>query len=504
MSIRSFRGFGKVFSCLKSRRAALNYGKSSKQVTLTVLVLLLTFSIVLAVPDTSTTKTHTQLSFSSKTADSKGELLWDKTFGGTSWDEGYCVAQTSDGGYIIAGETYSFGAGVYDVWLIKTDENGNEEWNQTYGGTNYDRGYCVRQTSDGGYILTGNTYSFGIGGSSNVWLIKTDENGEEEWNQTYGGGGIDFGRCVEQTTDGGYIIAGDKGFFWNPSDTDVWLIKTDANGNLDWNQTFGGKSIDSGRYVEQTLDGGYIITGNIYSHSTDSMDVCLIKTDANGDELWNKLYGGTGNDWGRCVKQTADGGYIITGNIQSHENPSVNDVWLIKTDASGDEEWNQTYGGTDQDYGQYIAQTSDDGYIITGSTESYGNPGVNDVWLIKTDANGEEEWNQTYGGTRNDKGNSVLQTSDGGYIIVGYTYSFGAGWSDVWLIKDSRFKNLEDTKDNDDKNILSNNNVTIIAIIGVSVTISALFGKYLSRKIKHRNEKPKENGEWEGVFFKYK
>jgi len=487
----------------KIKRAVLNYGKSSKRVTLPVLVLLLTFSIVLAVSDTNTTTT-TQLSFSSKTADSKSELLWDKTFGGTSWDEGYCVEQTSDGGYIIAGETYSFGSGLYDVWLIKTDENGDEEWNRTYGGTNYDRGYFVRQTSEGGYILTGNTYSFGNGGSSNVWLIKTDENGDEEWNQTYDGGGIDYGRCVKQTTDGGYIITGDKGFFWNPSDTDVWLIKTNANGNLDWEQTFGGKSVDSGRCVEQTLDEGYLITGNIYSYTTNSMDLCLIKTDENGDELWNKLYGGIDQDYGRCVIQTSDGGYIITGNTKSFGNPSVSDVWLIKTDERGDEVWNETYGGTDQDYGQCVLQTSDGGYIITGSTESYKNLGVSDVWLIKTDENGGGVWNETYGGTRNDNGNSVVQTSDGGYIIVGYTYSFGAGWSDVWLIKDSRFKNLEDTRDNDDKNILSNKNVAIFTAIGVSITISALFGKSLSRKITQRNEKHKEKGEWEGVFFKYK
>jgi len=419
----------------------LNRGKKAKQIILTGILLLFTVSIVLAVPSTITKKpktatppnllTQTTIMVEGRNSNSnEGATEWNQTYGGTDFDEGYSVAQTSDGGYIITGFTGSFGAGQEDVWLIKTDENGIEEWNQTYGRADPDGGFCVKQTSpDGGYIIAGATDSFG--GGSEVWLIKTDENGIEEWNRTYGGAGADWGFCVKQTSpDGGYIITGWTYSFGGGSE--VWLVKTNASGAEEWNQTYGRAGIDRGRCVVQTTDGGYIITGSTTSFG-DGDEVWLIKTYPDGAEEWNRTYGGAGADYAYCVRQTSDGGYIITGDTGSFGDPD-GDVWLIKTDASGAEEWNQTYGGTDVDMGFFVVQTSDGGYIITGGTTSFGDI-EGDVWLIKTDASGNEKWNQTYGATDEDWGYCVEQTSDGGYIIAGGTNSFDGRGYDFWLVK---------------------------------------------------------------------
>jgi len=422
----------------------LNRGKKAKQIILTGILLLFTVSIILAVPPTITKKTTTTTNPLNPTTQTttmvegrnsngdEGATEWNQTFGRTGEDEGYCVEQTSDGGYIITGSiTDSFGAGGFNVWLIKTYPNGTEEWNQTYGGTDYDMGYSVEQTSDGGYIITGFTDSFGAGGF-NVWLIKTYPNGTEEWNQTYGGTDLDEGLCVEQTIpDGGYIITGStNSFSVGGGDDDVWLIKTYPNGTEEWNQTYGRTDDEKGKGVEQTSDGGYIITGWTRSFG-DGDEVWLIKTYPNGTEEWNQTYGRTGNEWGYCVEQTTpDGGYIISGWTNSFGDGS--EVWLIKTNANGDTIWNQTYGGTGSEDGRCVEQTADGGYIITGGTTSFGDP---DVWLLKTDANGNEVWNQTYGRADQDWAWCVEQTSDGGYIITGYTESYGAGDIDVWLIK---------------------------------------------------------------------
>jgi hypothetical protein len=361
-------------------------------------------------------------------------VTFNRTFGGTSFDDGFFGQQTSDGGYIITGKTWSYDTHDFDVWLIKTDYAGITLWDRTFGGNRDELGNCVQQTTDGGYIITGRT---GIG-VSDVWLIKIDSTGNEVWNRTFGGTGYNCGYSVQQSTDGGYIIIGET---WSV-DTgygDVWLIKTDSNGNMMWNRTYGGTSTDSGWCVQQTSDGGYIVTGFTYSFGAGSYDVWLIKTDNYGNMMWNRTFGGRLSDRGNCVQQTTDDGYIITGGTSF--GAGRGDVWLIKTDSTGNEVWNRTFGGVEYDVGNCVQQTTDGGYIITVNTFSLG-AGEYDIWLIKTDSSGNLVWDRTFGGTEFDEGYCVQQTSDGGYIITGLTESFGAGVSDFWLIKTDKNGNL--------------------------------------------------------------
>ncbi len=358
------------------------------------------------------------------------QVRFQRTYNRVYDDYGYSVAQTADGGYIITGNTGT-GGGDTDVWLIKTDASGNTMWTRTYGGPDADKGQSVAQTPDGGYIIAGETESFGPGGCC-VWLIKTDASGDTMWTRTYGGGDWDEGSSVALTADGGYIITGTTRSF-GPGWFDVYLIKTDASGDTMWTRAYGGPDADKGQSVAQTADGGYVIAGYTECFGAGGYDAWLIKTDASGDTIWTHTYGEMCHDFGYSVALTADSGYVVAGHTQTSGQGRVG-FWLIKTDASGDTIWTRTYGGPDDEGAQSVAQTADGGYVIAGYTWSFG-AGDRDVWVVKTDASGDTVWTRTYGGTDGDYGRSVAQTADGGYVITGNTASFGAGGIDVYLIK---------------------------------------------------------------------
>ncbi len=345
-------------------------------------------------------------------------LMWNKIIGGTA----YFVQQTSDGGYILAGSLYNPSEYNTDAMLMKTDAHGNEVWVKTFGGDGYDCAYSVQQTSDGGYIVAGYTNSFGAG-NYDAWLIKTDENGNDVWDNTLGGTNFDMAYSVQQTSDGGYILAGKTVIIDASLQQDLaWLIKTDENGNVSWDNTFGGSSYDVAQSALQTSDGGYILAGKTYYSSETGNYAWLIKTDADGNEIWDNTFDGSGTGWAYSLQQTSDGGYILAGWTTPLGNDASyyhEDAMLIKTDENGNEVWDNSFGGGGYDRSYSVQQTSDGGYILAGFTKSLGD-GFSYAWLIKTDENGNDIWDRTFGRSNNvDCAYSVQQTSDGGYILAG-------------------------------------------------------------------------------------
>jgi len=346
-------------------------------------------------------------------------VQFEKTFGGVGYDGGYSVKQTLDGGYIIGGLTWSSGSGTRDAYLIKTDANGNALWTKSFAPDKKAMFWSVIQTLDGNYICAGSLTD--IGGPNRAWLVKVDPNGNQLWSKTYGGS---WAISVQQTADGGYILAGAGGI-------GIYLAKTDADGNMIWQNSYDAARYEDGRFVQQTSDGGYIATGVAYGGGS----VVLLKTDPSGNQDWLK-FSRTGG--GEFVCQLPTGEYITSSWTDSkYWGPLGHgglDFNLSKYNSSGDYIWNKAYGGASDDELEAAVRTSDGGYILTGRTRSFGASG-NDIYVVKTDENGDLLWEKTFGGAGNDYAFGIAQTSDGGYIITGSSSSFGEPHEDLYVLK---------------------------------------------------------------------
>lgn len=344
-----------------------------------------------------------------------GQTSFQKSFGGTNSETARSAMQTTDRGFIVGGITNSSSITSLDFYLLKTDSLGSLVWAKSYGDTLVNQAYAVQQTYDGGYILAG--YSEVIAGAPRTCLIKTDAAGDTSWTREYGNAFCE-GYAAEQADDDGYIITGvtTAGNY-----LDVQLLKTDVNGNVMWNKSIGGADHDYGYSVHQTFDHGYIIGGYSESFGGGDADFYLVKTDGAGNVQWSKTYGGPMTDMGACVLQTAEGGYIFCGKSQSFGAGNY-DVYVIRTNGSGDTLWTKTYGGPGYDAANFISQTDDGGYVITGSTQSFG-AGDRDIYLIKIDSAGVMAWSQAFGDVNYDDGFSVHENADLSFLISGMTYS---------------------------------------------------------------------------------
>ena len=311
-------------------------------------------------------------------------------------------------------------------------------WNQTYGGPASEACYSAIETSDGGYTLVGRTYSFGAG-DSDIWLVKIDSFGNLEWNKTFGTQGYEEANHLTSTDDGSYIIVGTitpYGLDYR----DVWIIKTDSTGSILWNKTFGGKGDDKPWRIIETSDKGYAVVGRTDSYGKGSTDCWLFKTDSSGNIQWNTTFGGIQVESARGILETSDNGFLITGWSSSFGAGKL-DYWLVKTDENGNHEWNKTYGGTENERAITTIPTNDGNYITVGNTASFGR-GETDIYLVKTDNFGNIIWNNTYGGASAETPFDIIETVDGGYGITGHSYSFGVGENDIWLIKVDQSGNM--------------------------------------------------------------
>ncbi len=356
---------------------------------------------------------------------SPAQTGFQRIYGSPMGDAGYSVQQTSDSGYIVAGYSRA------DVYLVRTNSLGDTLWTRTYGGGAADVAASVQRTYDGGYIVGGHTSSFGAG-SSDAYLLRVTALGDTLWTRTYGGSSADFGLSVVQTSDSGYALGGYT-LSYGAGFADMYLVRTNAAGDTLWTRTYGGAYNDYCRSVGRTSDGGFILAGETISLSSPSNQIYLVRTDSLGDTLWTRKFGGTSDEYGFSVQQTADTGYIVAGYTESFGAGS-RDLYLVKTNPFGDTLWTRTYGDSNDNQGMSVQQTSDAGYIVAGYTDASGT-GSTDVYLLRIDGLGDTVWTRTYGGTLADLGFFVRQTSDGGYVVAGSTLSFGAVNLDVYLIK---------------------------------------------------------------------
>jgi uncharacterized delta-60 repeat protein len=369
--------------------------------------------------------------------DTTGESLppagiqWAKTYGGSSANHLSSLDLTSDGGYIVAGNTMSFGAGGYDVWVLKLNSTGSVVWQKTFGGAGTDGASSVQQTSDGGYVVAAYESSFGAGGYD-AWILKLDSNGSVVWQKTYGGTGDDFPQSILQTLDGGYIVAGYTDSYGAGSG-DFCVFRLNSTGSVEWQKTYGGSNFDGAYSICEANDGTYAVTGETDSFGAGNADFWVLKLKSDGSILWQMAYGGVKADLPKSIQHTLDGGYIVAG-ITNSFGAGNSDVWVLKLNSEGSVVWQKTYGGTGDDAAYSVQQTSDGGYIVAGTTNSFG-AGNSDVWVLKLNSTGGVTWQKTYGGTGDDFAYAVKQTSDSGYVVAGWTVSFGAESSDGWVFK---------------------------------------------------------------------
>jgi hypothetical protein len=361
---------------------------------------------------------------------------FSKAYGGAASDTPRSFAQTKAGGYIAAGNTASYGAGGTDAIIYSFDAFGVLNWTKTWGGGSNDSVSDMALTSDGGVIVVGTTSSYGAG-LTDVFLLKYDSSGVLSWSKTWGGVSDDLGHTVLQSTDGGYLVGGQTANY-GAGNTDAMIIKYDSSGTVSWAKTIGGAVDYEAVYgMVQTTDGGYALSCSTASYGAGQVDACIIKSDSAGNVTWMRTLGGAILDYNYNITQTADGGYLTTGVTQNYGAGGY-DVFVTKYTSTGVVTWVRTWGGGGDDRtvgsSASIIKAYDGGYVISGYTDSIG-AGTADATLLRYDSSGTLTWNKTFGTASVEVGYGLTQASDGGVVVIGATTGYGAGGNDVLLAK---------------------------------------------------------------------
>jgi hypothetical protein len=420
-------------------------------------------------------------------------IEWQRLFGGSGDDLAFSIQHTSDGGYIFLGNSVSSASGNitdtnhgdHDLWLVKTDGTGSIQWQRLLGGSGWDEGCSVQQTTDGGYIVLGPVASSANGdvtgvnhggydswGGYDLWVVKLTSTGTIQWQQLLGGFGNDYGRTIRQTADGGYVLVGytfaslsGDVTGQNHGSTDFWVVKLTSTGTIQWQRLLGGSGFETGICIRQTVDEGYILigestssaSGDVTSTNHGGYDVWVVKLTKTGTIQWQQLLGGSADDHAYSIDQTTDGGYIFVGETTSNGTGTVIsgnhgglDIWVVKLNSTGSIKWQKLLGGSGTEYGHSVQQTADGGYVLLGQSDSSANGDVSDTnhgsfdsWVVKLNDMGQILWQKLVGGTGYEHGNFLDQSADGGVIIAGHSESSASGdvtgtnhggW-DVWVVK---------------------------------------------------------------------
>lgn len=414
----------------------------------------------------------------------QGVIQWENNYGGSDRDKLNSIQTTQDGGYIMAGATWSTDHDVTDTtgyptnyWIVKLDKKGNIDWEKTFGGSSWDLVSSVKQTPNGNYIVVGSTKSsdFDISnnyGNYDIWVLKLDSKGNILWKKNYGGSDDDYASEVVVTADNNYVIAANT----ESDDQDVcnsykedptyWILKINSSGKLIWDRCYGGSDIDRADDLIKTNDGGFLMAGQSYSSDEDvsinygKSDFWLIKVDSTGQLEWENSYGGSGYERNPVIEKAPNDGYLLAGNISEYDSVTDHhisdyygneDIWVAKLDKNGNLFWSENYGGSSIDGVETVEALSDGGFMIGGETSSedydvsntYGDGTLSqqDSWLIRLDDSGNILWENNYGGNGNESCKAIQQINDSSFIVGGWsssndidvTENYGGG--DFWVFR---------------------------------------------------------------------